>query len=322
MATLHQFYRLPSVNAGAIISVAAGRVMVTAITPPMDIEVPVRYDSDYIREFCSQCQYFKSESEVLSRIREANPEARPSEWIKQAREWLQEHNKCGTSSNYGTRRCLAGHNSGNPEQDPQFNTAYIKTPYLAWVNSYSYGSSNRNAKNWKLYAFKDSALTSLHAYQIANVWPDGRICWGGGIKVPLDHHAAFQQYFNSQFNRDLMAISQNSIKSSLELFRMEDIPDIERKWTPTKALALVSNPLFIAANRNQAAGALLTQSAKFLDAIPAKYLYRSEDQSFAVGWVQPLETGRYLIDFKGFNVVAESLTSRSKVTALGALQTA
>lgn len=65
------------------------------------------------------------------------------------------------------------------------------------------------------------------AFGLANIYPDGKVCWGRGNSVPNDVVDAWDRYWNSPFNMDLTSNNiANLVSQAIEAWRRDEWPVI------------------------------------------------------------------------------------------------
>ena len=318
MQKIHKVLPIPPQSVGVIISGGSSRLefKITCITPPMELPVSIAITGAsldlYLNQtYCQQCTYFKSSGDVLDLFR--GPGVSNSQLLEHSKEYYKEHNLCPGSNKLGTSECKAGHTSYE-EINALAQVANVKLPYLGWTCSFT-----RRAFDWKLHTFRDESFRELTAYVLANVHSHGGICWGKA-RTPADHYSAFQTFFCSAFNSDLTGLcgERSKLKERLETFDIaKEIEKLNRNWYDSEDLLLFQNASFKALVKQPGSSILLSNAAKYIEVLPKRRTYDSSAGPLAIGAINKLESGGYLIDFRGFKVLSSSLTAKSKLTPIG-----
>jgi hypothetical protein len=169
----------------------------------------------------------------------------------------------------------------------------------------------------------------IRPYRLANVHPNGHVCWGRRNPTPKDLYRAIKTYWEAPFNKDLVTDFQYSLAHTLKNYDVHKLVEGGYEgWYEGKSTIFGNKWI---ARTKPAAGAVIGQDAKMLAALPDDYIRflpidvnNSERRPAAIGWLQPdFQNGKltgWFINVDGFLLRRAKLTVTSKVTPLGRLE--
>ncbi len=110
----------------------------------------------------------------------------------------------------------------------------VEVPTLLWR---AYFDQRGNSSRYDLYCVRQrSAVTkntmTVAPYLLGNVYENGQICWGGS-KYPVDLREAYNTFFLTEFNTDLVPSNDNS-DFAPEYEENEDIYDDDGEYSYTE----------------------------------------------------------------------------------------
>jgi hypothetical protein len=150
---------------------------------------------------------------------------------------------------------------------------------------------------------------------MANVYDSSRICWGNNNKLPKDLRQAYNLFWTSPFNRDLVNNFQYSLKHSLRAY---DPENSSLAWRESTSAFFSSQVLFKVRNSGFADGALVTYDPKVIAVLPKSCHEEARGRQVAVGWIRQGLGKSWFINFNGFLTIKTGLVKgTSKLLPLG-----
>ena len=271
--------------------------------------------TDFTKEHCHKCKFFSDGSKIYRQYVENNPECvyKPiSEILKEVHR-AQQDTYCGgittlrdivsrEDSSTPESTCMKGVNFVERYKDS--GRAVINAPELMWLlkKSFRKGSiSVQSESTGSVFAIEGA---KVDPYRLANVYPDGKICWGG-VRRPTNPRELVAGYWGSTFNSDLMAQWAGNVKSSLENYKQPPC---------TKDLKAYLYETVIGIKR-PVEGLVITNSGNFMKAVPKEKWLKHGDIDYVIAWKLPSTEG-VLLECRGLLLSMKNLNARCKVTVV------
>ncbi|MFB6282476.1 MAG: hypothetical protein ABEK59_00885 [Halobacteria archaeon] len=142
-------------------------------------------------------------------------------------------------------------------------------------------------------------------YQMANVYDNAGVCWGKDLKKPGTLREAFNTFWNSVFNHNIVREHWGSLAYALQTFTAEDV---NQNWKQED----FSGYIRVEGPKD---GVVLSQAPQLLEQIPTAY----RQNGLACGFFTKFGEN-WLLNFNGYLMLKTgSLSASGKFTPLGTL---
>lgn len=318
---MFRLYRFPPNNGGFIFSLdTKGIYNLSTIVNPTSIKIEAELTDEFKEKYCDKCSFlttFENAKEIYFNQFPEKPQLpRWTEW----EQFTTENKLCiNPVKNFKNNKCFKGI-PPITEFDYTHPTLILRTTNSLHVRS----NTNAVNKSWYMYGVSKDR-TRAAAFQFANVYNDGSICWG---KVPKnylsDHYKVYKQFFDSAFNSDLVPryreIGNTSIVQTLSSYDFEASLNDSNVRRARELLYFKNAVLNVTSNKPEW-GVLITDGSKFLNTVNKSYLWKNCTESqltqkLVVATVKPTSNG-YLLNCKNDLYYLHKLDHRQKPLFIG-----
>jgi len=247
---------------------------VAVVIPEHKISIQIEMsNSDFLKETCQKCPHFikpNNREEVNKELTILNDGVKPHSPTSLVRTF-RASNKCyGINYYQDDEKCLADF----AKNEKNMYEVTIPQTMLMY-------NSIRKVFSYHYCKIEDNEV-KLAPFDFANIYNDGRVCWGTGNKIPADLAAAYALYWQAPFNSDLVIdMRQNLVQTLTDKHKMYDLASYTT-WTNLNSSKLYTrtyelNYLSLSSSSLTKIGspdaAMVTTDSKIVELLPREYLH-------------------------------------------------